>query len=142
MDTVPLKRNYLNRYLTSVRSQGRYIFTLDELREQFDLSDIAINQSLGRLKAKKEIAQIRKGFYAIVPPEYSNQGMIPPYLFLDDLMKSLSKRYYLALLSAAALHGAAHEQPMEYFCDDRKSCTQRCQESKIKNKFSQQERLN
>lgn len=52
MDTVPLKRNYLNRYLTSVRSQGRYIFTLDELREQFDLSDIAINQSLGRLKAK------------------------------------------------------------------------------------------
>lgn len=115
MDTVPLKRNYLNRYLTSVRSQGRYIFTLDELREQFDLSDIAINQSLGRLKAKKEIAQIRKGFYAIVPPEYSNQGMIPPYLFLDDLMKSLSKRYYLALLSAAALHGAAHEQPMEYF---------------------------
>lgn len=115
MDTVPLKRNYLNRYLTSVRSQGRYIFTLDELREQFDLSDIAINQSLGRLKAKKEIAQIRKGFYAIVAPEYSNQGMIPPYLFLDDLMKSLSKRYYLALLSAAALHGAAHEQPMEYF---------------------------
>ena len=115
MDTVPLKRIYLKRYLTSVRSQGRYIFTLDELREQFDLSDIAINQSLGRLKAKKEIAQIRKGFYAIVPPEYSNQGMIPPYLFLDDLMKSLSKRYYLALLSAAALHGAAHEQPMEYF---------------------------
>lgn len=115
MNTTPLKRNYLNKYLTSVRSQGRYTFTLDELREQFDLSDTAINQSLGRLKAKKEVAQIRKGFYAIIPPEYSNQGMIPPYLFLDDLMKSLNKRYYLALLSAAALYGVSHQQPMEYF---------------------------
>jgi predicted transcriptional regulator of viral defense system len=115
MNTTPLKRNYLNKYLTSVRSQGRYTFTLDELREQFDLSDTAINQSLGRLKAKKEVAQIRKGFYAIIPPEYSNQGMIPPYLFLNDLMKSLNKRYYLALLSAAALYGVSHQQPMEYF---------------------------
>jgi predicted transcriptional regulator of viral defense system len=30
-------------------------------------------------------------------------------------MKSLNKPYYVALLSAAALHGAAHQQPMEYF---------------------------
>jgi predicted transcriptional regulator of viral defense system len=30
-------------------------------------------------------------------------------------MKSLNKPYYVALLSAAALYGAAHQQPMEYF---------------------------
>ena len=41
--------------------------------------------------------------------------MLPPYLFIDDLMKSLNKPYYVALLSAAALYGAAHQQPMEYF---------------------------
>jgi len=64
------RRNYLSKYLSSVRSQGRYTFTLDELREQFDLSNTTLNQSLGRLKAKNEIAQIRKGFYAIIPPEY------------------------------------------------------------------------
>lgn len=110
-----LGRNYLSKYLSFVRSQGRYTFTLDELREQFDLSNTALNQSLGRLKAKNEVAQIRKGFYAIIPPEYSNQGMLPPYLFIDDLIKSLNKQYYLALLSAAALWGAAHQQPMEYF---------------------------
>jgi len=114
-DSIYYGRNYLSKYLTSVRSKGCYTFTLVELREQFIVSSISLNQSLGRLKAKNEIAQIRKGFYAIIPPEYSSQGMLPPYLFLDDLMKSLNKRYYLALLSAAAIWGAAHQQPMEYF---------------------------
>lgn len=108
-------RNYLSKYLTTVRSKGRYAFTLEELKEQFKSSSMSLNQSLGRLKVKKEIAQIRKGFYVLIPPEYSSQGMLPPYLFIDDLMKSLNKRYYLALLSAAALWGAAHQQPMEYF---------------------------
>ncbi|KAA6350916.1 hypothetical protein EZS27_001763 [termite gut metagenome] len=114
-NTIQTGRNYLDKYLSFVRSQGRYTFTLDELKKQFDISDTAINQSLCRLKTKGAVAQIRKGFYAIIPPEYSNQGMLPPYLFIDDLMKSLNKPYYLALLSAAALYGAAHQQPMEYF---------------------------
>lgn len=56
MDVAPLKRNYLKKYLIPVCSQGCCIFTLDELRERVDLFDTAINQSLGRLKAKKEIA--------------------------------------------------------------------------------------
>jgi predicted transcriptional regulator of viral defense system len=114
-NTTHLGRNYLSRYLSTVRSQGRYSFTLDELREHFNLSNTTLNQSLGRLKVKNEIAQIRNGFYAVITPEYLNQGMLPPYLFLDDLMKSLNKKYYLALLSSAALWGAAHQQPMEYF---------------------------
>ncbi|HBG41805.1 MAG TPA: hypothetical protein DDW85_10430 [Porphyromonadaceae bacterium] len=108
-------RNYLERYVTSVRVKGRYTFTLEELKVEFDLPNTAINQSLNRLKKKGDIAQVRKGFYAIIPPEYSIQKMLPPSLFIDDLMKSLDKPYYVALLSAAATYGAAHQQPMEYF---------------------------
>lgn len=104
-----------DKFLVELQSQGRYAFTFDELRSRFDLSEETLLQGLYRYKAKKLVAQIRKGFYAIIPPEYSNQGMLPPYLFIDDLMKSLNKPYYVALLSAAALHGAAHQQPMEYF---------------------------
>ena len=114
-NTVDLGRNYLDKYITFIRSKGRYVFALDELKEQFDLSNMAINQSLLRLKKKGDVAQIRKGFYAIIPPEYSNQGMLPANLFIDDLMKSLNKQYYVSLLSAAAAFGAAHQQPMEYF---------------------------
>jgi len=31
------------------------------------------------------------------------------------LMRSLNKPYYIGLLSAATLHGASRQQPMEYF---------------------------
>lgn len=110
-----LGRNYLEKYFSSIRSKGRYTLTYDELEKQLGVSDRAIIQSLSRLKKKGEIAQIRKGFYVIIPPEYSQQGILPPYLFIDDLMKALNKPYYVGLLSAAALHGAAHQQPMEYF---------------------------
>lgn len=40
--------------------------------------------------------------------------MVPPTLFVDDMMDSLSREYYVALFSAAALHGAGHQQPMEF----------------------------
>jgi predicted transcriptional regulator of viral defense system len=40
--------------------------------------------------------------------------MLPPYLYIDDLMKFLGKSYYVGLSSAAAMHGAAHQQPMGY----------------------------
>lgn len=104
-----------DKFFVDLQSQGRYTFSFDELRRRFDLSEETLLQALYRYKAKKQIAQIRKGFYAIIPPGYSKQGMLPPYLLIDDLMKSLNKPYYVALLSAAALYGAAHQQPMEYF---------------------------
>ena len=104
----------LDTYLREVRSQGRYAVTLDELKTVFQMQYPAIKQRLLRLKMKNEIAVIRQGFYVIIPAEYSKQGMLPPYLFIDDLMKSLNKSYYVGLLSAAALHGAAHQQPMGY----------------------------
>jgi predicted transcriptional regulator of viral defense system len=107
--------NYLNDYLTEIRAQGRYAFTFDELKSKFaDRTHTALTQNLLRLKQKKEVVLIRKGFYVIVPPEYSKQGIIPPYLYIDDLMRSLDKPYYVGLLSAAALHGAAHQQPAGY----------------------------
>ena len=104
----------IDSYLREVRSQGRYAFTLDELKNVFQMQYPAIKQKLHRLKSQNEIAAVRQGFYVIIPAEYSKQGILPPYLFIDDLMKSLNKSYYVGLLSAAALHGAAHQQPMGY----------------------------
>ncbi len=134
-NTANLGRNYLEKYLSSVRSQGRYTFTLEELKEKFDLSNTTINQSLGRLKKKGDVAQIRKGFYAIIPPEYSKQGMLPANLFIDDLMKSLNKPYYVALLSAAAVFGAAHQQPMEYFVITESPAPRSIKNKKLKINF-------
>ena len=106
--------NQFDNYLKEIRAQGRYAFTLDELKDVFQIQYPAIKQRLHRLKLKNEIAIVRQGFYVIIPAEYSKQGTLPPYLLIDDLMKSLNKSYYVGLLSAAALYGAAHQQPMGY----------------------------
>ncbi|MCX6252261.1 MAG: type IV toxin-antitoxin system AbiEi family antitoxin [Bacteroidetes bacterium] len=115
MKNEAVSYNYLEDFLIKIRSKGRYSFTYKEALNSFKISEQALDQNLYRLKSKNAIAAIRKGFFVIIPPEYSSRGMLPAYLFIDDLMHSLNKEYYIALLSAAALHGAAHQQPMEYF---------------------------
>ena len=109
------EQNKWNEFFLALRERGRCTFTFDEVRQNFDLPEQSISQELYRYSAKKQIVKIRKGFYGILTPETSIGGMLPPDLFVDALMKSLHKPYYVALLSAAALHGAAHQQPMEYF---------------------------
>lgn len=127
--------NHLEDYLNKARSKGRYSFTWSEAKSQFDISDKALNQSLYRLKVKKRVAQIRHGFYAIITPEHSSRGMIPVHLFIDDMMKSLGRRYYVGLISAAALHGAAHQQPMEYFVVTEKPALRDIKNKRLKINF-------
>jgi len=135
MPKAIIQYNYLEDFINKIRSVGRYSFSLAEIKKQFDISDKAINQNLYRLKTKNQIAQIRKGFYAIITPEYSHQGIIPAPLFIDDLMKSLNKRYYVGLLSAAALYGAAHQQPMEFFVITEKPALRKINTRKLKINF-------
>jgi hypothetical protein len=101
-----------DKYLQKVRSRGRYSITLSELQENTNLSYKAIQQTIFRAKTNKKIAQIRQGFYVIIPPEYSNSGILPVYLYIDDLMQFIKRDYYLGLFSAATLHGAGHQQAM------------------------------
>jgi len=108
------KYNYIEDFLKDIQSKGRYAVTLDELKNNFDSSEKAILQNIFRLKSKNQLAQVRKEFYVVVPPQYSNRGMIPPTLFIDDLMEFLNREYYVGLLSASALHGAGHQQPMQF----------------------------
>ncbi len=135
MKSAAVIHNYLDDFLSEIQSNGRFAFALDEVKTRFAISDKALNQSLYRLKAKKRIAQIRKGFYAIISPEYSKQGMVPTSFFIDDMMKSLNRKYYVGLLSAAALHGAAHQQPMEYFVVTEKPALRRINNKKVKINF-------
>lgn len=106
--------NYIDGYFAEVLSKGRYSVTLKELKKKFEVSEKAILQNIYRLKQKKQLAQVRKEFYVIIPPQYSKRGMLPVTLFIADMMKALNREYYVGLYSAAALHGAGHQQPMEF----------------------------
>jgi predicted transcriptional regulator of viral defense system len=108
------KYEYVDDYLLTIRSKGRFSFTFEELNQAFDSSEQAIRRKIYRLKADNKIAIIRKDFYVILPPEYAEKGSLPIFLYIDDFMKYLGRDYYIGLYSAASLHGAAHQQPMEY----------------------------
>jgi predicted transcriptional regulator of viral defense system len=106
----------ITNWLNSVLARGAYGFSKQALHNELpDYSDIAVKRALSRLSAEGKIISIYKGYYLIIPPQYTNKGILPPTLFLDAFMNHLERPYYVALLNAAAYHGASHQQPQEFF---------------------------
>ncbi|MFH1463124.1 MAG: type IV toxin-antitoxin system AbiEi family antitoxin [Pseudomonadota bacterium] len=95
-------------------ANGRSTFTTAEAHAAHGGSEKAAQAVLRRLRAKGEIASPVRGFHVIVPPEYRRLGCLPPLWFVDDLAAFLGQPYYVALLSAAELHGAAHQRPQAF----------------------------
>lgn len=105
-----------SQWLELLLSTGRHAFSLSEFRTTFpDLSNAAVKLSLNRLTKKGKVLSVHQGYYIIIPPQYAVRGILPPAHFIDGLMGYMNRPYYVGLLSAAALHGAAHQQPQEYF---------------------------
>lgn len=96
--------------LDDLQRRGRYGFDRAEVESMRPGSRAAVGKALQRLAAKGRVKRLRKGFHAIVPVEYATRGLPPSDWFIDDLMRSLDLPYYIGVLSAAALHGAAHQQ--------------------------------
>lgn len=105
---------YLDNYIESLLANGRYYVTREELNSKFGVNEVAMRHGLRRLTRKKLILQVRNGFFVIIPPEYRNRGILPPEMFIGDFMNHLDRPYYAGLLSAAALHGAGHQQPQTF----------------------------
>lgn len=113
--TVAKANNYINNRVDVLQAKGLYAFSLSDMRQFFpDQSEEALALALNRVVKKGRIKSVHKGYYVIVPPEYSSQGTPPPSLFVDGLMKHLQRSYYVGLLNAAAYHGAGHQQPQEF----------------------------
>lgn len=67
-----------------------------------------------RQQRKMNLISPRRGFYVIVPPQYRRLGAPPPSWYIDSLMRHEERPYYVGLLKAAELHGAAHQAVMEF----------------------------
>jgi predicted transcriptional regulator of viral defense system len=104
----------LSDLVDSEQARGRYVLTRDQVQKALGVSDDALKKAAGRLVAKRRLAVPRRGFYVVVPVEYRHAGAPPPSWFVDELMKFHGQPYYVGILSAAALHGAAHQQPQEF----------------------------
>jgi len=106
----------LDYWIEECQSKGKLAFSLSELKQSFEKnSETSLKRVLDRLSEKEKVVSIFKGYYVIIPPQYSSKGILPPSMFIDGLMRFLERKYYVGLLNAAALHGASHQQPQEYF---------------------------
>ncbi len=95
------------KHLLSIES---YSFSLKEITEHTNGKGTSLKFELARLSYKKEIVNLRKGYYLIIPPRYAKQGQLPIQLYINKLFNSLNRYYYLGFYTAAKFHGASHQQ--------------------------------
>jgi predicted transcriptional regulator of viral defense system len=109
-----MRKETVKEYVDRLQSRGRYSFEKKEIIKELNISPGALKKALSRLEEKNRIVMIRRRFYAVVPLEYRESGILPPSWFIHQLMDVLNVPYYVGLLSAAALEGAAHQQPQQF----------------------------
>ncbi len=95
-------------------SHGRYTLTRAEAESRLGSAPAATYMALRRLAQQGWLCMPHAGFYVIVDPQHRPAGTLPPEWFIRELMQYLKRPYYVGLLSAAQMHGAAHHQPQEF----------------------------
>lgn len=108
------KRQYAARWIEELLSQGRHTFTRQEAQSHLKTSPMAAYRAFYRLVRESRLAMPKAGFYVIVDPPYRAARIPPPDWFIHSFMETEKKPYYVGLLSAAQIHGAAHHRPQEF----------------------------
>ena len=108
------ERSRASDYIRNLAAAGCYSFSSEEARKALGVSAAAAKLALHRLIRDGEVASPARGFYVIVPPEYTSLRCLPADQFISALMQRAGQPYYAALLTAAQYHGAAHHRPQEF----------------------------
>lgn len=105
----------LQKWIKDRAIHGFPTFSIEDVRETGMYSSEQILQNeLYRLCSNKTIASVYRGFYVIIPVQYVLRGSVPATYYIDQLMAYLNKPYYVCMLSAAELLGAAHQRPQQF----------------------------
>lgn len=95
-------------------STGKYWCTVPSAADALGRSEVATRSVIQRLLQHRRLFSPARGFYVVVPAEYRAWGVVPASWFVDPMMAHLGRSYYVALLSAAEAHGAAHQRPQVF----------------------------
>ena len=95
-------------------ANGHPVITTERAADLTGLNRRSIHAGLTRLKSKGRIFSPARGLYVPIPPEYRSWRVVPAEWFVDAMMRHLHRRYYVGLLSAAAIHGASHHAPQVF----------------------------
>lgn len=114
-----MKRTEGNDYIGWINQRamrGKFFFTKEDFLMAFAHTAVkSLAVALSRLVDGRWIMSPWQNFYVIVPIQYKLKGEVPPSYYIDELMGFLGRRYYVSLLSAAALNGAGHQRAMSFF---------------------------
>lgn len=98
-------------YIRESLAGGQYTFTRSDAAKALNRHGDTLNKILSRLKRAGWVLPIGDDFFTIVDPQNKRLGHIPPEWFVDPWTKFKGVEYYVGGVSAAALHGAAHQRP-------------------------------
>lgn len=90
--------------------RGRPWTTPAEAAELCGVTQKSAANQLERYREAGQFIRPARGFYVVVPLELRGRP-VPATLWLDALMTTFSRGWYLGWLSAAALWGASHHAP-------------------------------
>jgi predicted transcriptional regulator of viral defense system len=136
--SVPVKT--LAELPDQLLSEGTSWFTADQAAEATGVPVSRVYSGLKRLVDRDLVFSPARGFYIPIPPEYRSWKSVPATLFIDPMMRHLNRDYYVGLLSAAELHGAAHQRPQAFQVMVAKSLPNR-HHGRIRLAFYQRSRL-
>lgn len=108
--------NQFREWIEHQVSMGSIGFSLEEAKRKLPMmTKEAISLAIHRQTVKGRIVSIYRGYYLIITPQYKGMGILPPTLFINELMEFIGKPYHVGLINAAVLHGATHQQPQEFY---------------------------
>jgi hypothetical protein len=102
-------RGRVARFLDDLQARGDLVVSVDEAAKQNALTRIAAQRQLERTAPRATRLPGRPSAFLIVPPEHRLRGAPPVAAWLDDYLRAQDQRYYVGLLSAAALHGSSNQ---------------------------------
>ena len=100
-------RGRVARFLDDLQARGDLVVSVDQAADQNTLSRIAAHRQLQRLAPRTTRLPGRPSAFLIVAPEHRLRGAPPVAAWLDEYLHAQGQRYYVGLLSAAALHGSS-----------------------------------
>lgn len=91
-------------------ASGVHAFTVDDAAAAAGIKRESAWPALARLIKNRLAFSPARGLYIPIPPEFRSWGVVPAAWFVDALMAHLGRAYYVGYLSAAEVHGAAHQR--------------------------------
>ena len=95
-------------------ARGRHWVTTGEAAALLGIPEAHVSPTMARWQRQGRLFSPTKGLYVAIPPEFRLWRAVPATHFIDPLMRHLGHPYYVCRLSAAEVHGYAHQRPQVF----------------------------